>query len=68
MSNKLDLKNVISKKWIVKGNCVNVMYLDFNKAFTLIPHDSLAKNLALHDISEVSVEWLKNWLAQRHHL
>lgn len=36
MSNKLDLKNVISKKWIVKGNCVNVMYLDFNKAFTLM--------------------------------
>lgn len=46
-------------------------YLYFHKAFDLVLHDSLAKILALRDISKVPVKWIRNWLvkrAQRHHL
>lgn len=46
-------------------------YLYFHKAFGLVLRDSLAKILVLHDISEVPVKWIRNWLverAQRHHL
>ena len=57
------------KERIVKGSCVDVIY--FHKAFDLVLQDSLAKILILHDISKVSVKWIKNRLAkraQRHHL
>lgn len=52
------------KEWVVKGNCVDVMYLYFHKAFDFVLHDSLAKILVLHDISKVLVKWIKNWLAK----
>lgn len=47
------------------------MYLYFHRAFDLVPHDSLAKILILHNISKVPVKWIKDWSAkraQRHHL
>lgn len=31
------------KEWIVKGNCVDVIFLLFHEAFDSVLHDSLAQ-------------------------
>lgn len=43
-----------------KDDCVDIIDLDFSKAFDLAPHDILVKKLALYGINRAHIRWLKN--------
>ncbi|PKU46934.1 reverse hypothetical protein [Limosa lapponica baueri] len=41
---------------------VNVVYLEFGKAFDTVPHSVLLEKLANHGIDKCTFHWVKNWL------
>ncbi|PKU37652.1 rna-directed dna polymerase from mobile element jockey-like [Limosa lapponica baueri] len=47
------------------GKAVDVVYLDFGKAFDTIPHNILLEKLANHGIDKCTLHWVKNWLDGR---
>jgi hypothetical protein len=50
---------------IDEGNPVDVIYLDFAKAFDKIPHNRLFKKLEAHGICGLILNWIKCWLTLR---
>jgi len=47
------------------GNSVDLVYLDFAKAFDKVPHRRLAKKLEAHGIGGCILQWIENWLSKR---
>jgi len=47
------------------GYPVNVIYLDFQKAFDKVPHRRLLLKLEAHGISGNVLRWIENWLCGR---
>ena len=47
------------------GYPVDVIYLDFQKAFDKVPHQRLLLKLAAHGISGNVLKWIENWLQDR---
>jgi len=45
-----------------EGNAVDVVYLDFSKAFDMASHNILLGKLAAHGLDRYSVLWARNWL------
>ena len=45
-----------------RGKAVDVIYLDFVKAFDSVSHSTLLEKLAAHGLGRCSVCWIKNWL------
>jgi len=45
-----------------EGKTVDVVYLDFSKAFDTIPHSTLLEKLAAHGLDGCTLCWVKNWL------
>ncbi|GAB0188296.1 hypothetical protein GRJ2_001294900 [Grus japonensis] len=45
-----------------EGKAVDVVYLDFSKAFDTISHSILLEKLAAHDLDGHTLHWVKNWL------
>jgi len=41
---------------------VDVIFLDFAKAFDKVPHQTLLKKLNGHGIQGKLFEWIKSWL------
>lgn len=50
---------------IDEGNPVDIVYLDFAKAFDKVPHQRLFRKLEAHGISGPVLNWIKNWLSSR---
>ena len=48
-----------------EGRPVDVIYLDFAKAFDTVPHERLFVKLLAHGISGQVLQWVKNWLVGR---
>ena len=48
-----------------QGHSVDVVYLDFSKAFNKVPHERLAVMLQAHGIGGHILEWIKSWLRGR---
>jgi len=48
-----------------EGKAVDVVYLDFSKAFDTVPHSILVEKLAAHGLDGCTLRWLKNWLNGR---
>ncbi|KAK4816876.1 LOW QUALITY PROTEIN: hypothetical protein QYF61_024518 [Mycteria americana] len=48
-----------------EGKAVDVVYLDFSKAFDTISHSILLEKLAAHGLDGCTLRWLKNWLDSR---
>jgi len=48
-----------------KEKAVDVIYLDFSKAFDIVPHSILLEKLAAHGLDGCTVCWIKNWLNGR---
>ena len=47
------------------GHPVDVIYLDFAKAFDKVPHQRLAAKVKAHGIGGSIVAWIEEWLANR---
>ncbi|KAK4820971.1 hypothetical protein QYF61_009437 [Mycteria americana] len=45
-----------------EGKAVDVVYLDFNKAFDTVSHSILLEKLAAHGLDGCTLCWVKNWL------
>uniref|UniRef100_A0A8C3PDM1 Reverse transcriptase domain-containing protein n=1 Tax=Chrysemys picta bellii TaxID=8478 RepID=A0A8C3PDM1_CHRPI len=48
-----------------KGNAVDLIYLDFSKAFDTIPHEELLVKLEKMGIDMKIQRWIRNWLKGR---
>ena len=49
--------------WVDGGRAVNVIYLDFSKAFGAVSHDILIWKLRKCGIDEWMLRWVENWLS-----
>ena len=43
-----------------EGKAVDVVYLDFSKAFDTVPHSILLEKLAAHGLDGCTLHWIKN--------
>ena len=41
---------------------VDVVYLNFSKAFDTVPHNILVEKLAAHGLDGCTLRWMKHWL------
>ena len=44
---------------------MDLLYLDFAKAFDKVPHQRLITKLRAHGLNESVVRWVGNWLKER---
>ena len=49
--------------WVDERRAVDVVYLDFSKAFDTVSHDILLGKLRKCGLDEWSVRWIENWLS-----
>lgn len=45
-----------------KGNSVDIIYLNFTKAFDAVPHGILTSKLEKYGQDRITVRWIQNWL------
>lgn len=50
---------------IDEGHCVDLIYLDFAKAFDKVPHMRLLSKIKAHGISGNIGKWIQEWLHER---
>ena len=51
--------------WIDEGSPVDIIYLDFQKAFDKVPHQRLLLQLKAYDIGDGTIDWIEQWLTDR---
>ena len=64
LTNILDFLEEVYEK-LDEGKAVDVIYLDFAKAFDKVPHSRLAAKLESCGIGGRVLGWIKNWLMNR---
>ena len=52
-------------KWVDEGSPVDVIYLDFQKAFDKVPHQRFLLKLKAHGIGNGVINWIEKWLTHR---
>ena len=52
-------------KWIDVGSPVDIIYLDYQKAFDKVPHQRLLLKLKAHGIGDSITDWIEQWLTDR---
>ena len=52
-------------KWIDEGSPVDIIYLDFQKAFDKVLHERLLLKLKAHGIRDGIIAWIEQWLTDR---
>ena len=52
-------------EWVDQGEMVDVVFLDFAKAFDKVPHQRLLLKVASLDIGGKLFDWISNWLRNR---
>ena len=52
-------------KWVDDGSPVDVIYLDFQKAFDKVPHQRLILKLKSHGMGNSIINWIEQWLIDR---
>uniref|UniRef100_A0A8B9CEQ4 Reverse transcriptase domain-containing protein n=1 Tax=Anser brachyrhynchus TaxID=132585 RepID=A0A8B9CEQ4_9AVES len=67
MKGRSCLTNLISfydqvTRLVDEGKAVDVVYLDFSKAFDTVSHNILLEKLAAHGLDWRTLCWVKNWL------
>ena len=56
----------IATKQVDKGLPVDVVYLDFSKAFDEVPHNCLINKIKTHGIGCFVANWIESWLRNRY--
>ena len=51
--------------WVDEGKAVDVVYLDFKKAFDKVPHRRLLAKVRACGVSGQVANWIANWLSGR---
>ena len=46
-----------------KNEALDLIYLDFQKAFDKVPHERLLMKVMEHGIQGSAAQWIRNWLA-----
>ena len=64
LTNLLEYLNVLTRL-VDEGHSVDVLYLDFSKAFDKVPHARLIDKLAAVGIGGQVLQWIKTWLTDR---
>ena len=64
------LTNLISfydpvTRLVDEGKAVDVVYLDFSKAFDTVSHSILLQQLAVRGLDRYTLGWVRNWLEGR---
>ncbi|GAB0183877.1 mitochondrial enolase superfamily member 1 [Grus japonensis] len=67
MKGRSCLTNLISfydqvTRLVDEGKAVDVVYLDFSKAFDTVSHSILLEHLDAHGLDGHTLHWVKNWL------
>ena len=67
MKGRLCLTNLLSfYNWVTRlvdeGKAVDVVYLDFSKAFDTVSPSILLGKLAAHGLDRYTLLWVRNWL------
>ena len=52
-------------KWVEEWSPVDVIYLDFQKAFDKVPHQRLILKLKSHGMGNSIMNWIEQWLNDR---
>ena len=52
-------------KWVDDVSPVDVIYLDFQKAFDKVPHQRLIRKLKSHGMGNSIIIWVEQWLTER---
>ena len=52
-------------KWLDEGSPVDIICLDFKKAFDKVPHQRLLLKLKAHGIGNGMINWIEKWLIDR---
>ena len=52
-------------KWVDEGSPVDIIYLDFQKAFGKVPHKKLILKLKSHGMGNSIINWIEQWLTDR---
>ena len=52
-------------KWVDEGSPVDIIYLDFQKAFDKVPHQRLILKLKSHGIGISIINWIEQWITDR---
>ena len=70
MRGRLCLTNLISfYNWVTRlvdeGKALDVVYLDFSKAFDTVSHSFLLRKLVTHGLDRYTLLWVRNWLEGR---
>ena len=52
-------------EWCDQEDSLDIIYLDFSKAFDKVPHKMLIKKLESYRIQENVLRWITKWLENR---
>ena len=64
LTNLIEFFEKVTKE-VDKGKAVDVVYMDFSKAFDKVPHGRLLQKIRMHGIEGDLAVWIENWLADR---
>ena len=64
LTNLLEFLEVITKL-IDEGHNIDIVYLDFSKAFDKVPHARLMSKVRAHGITGEVADWIEEWLSDR---
>ncbi|KAK4818428.1 hypothetical protein QYF61_012962 [Mycteria americana] len=64
LTNLISFYNKVTRL-VDEGKAVDVVYLEFSKAFDTISHSILLEKLAAHGLDGCTLHWVKNWLGVR---
>ena len=64
LTNLLEFYEAVSD-WVDEGKEVDIVYLDFKKAFDKVPHRRLLAKVRTCGVAGQVANWITNWLSDR---